>query len=159
MEFLSCPCATIQVAIDMGVGGHGTHIGQTYYTCIHLFMDPWIRSIYSMSLRRYECRMCGHGHTTSKPSIHKVLSYCLRNCLGNHDFFLNWWMKCWWMKNQWLQVEGVDCSSQHMKAFVLKVPIGFPKFPMEFQHIIIVTMWLVLVSTTCFEFQLWWGPP
>ena len=36
-----------------------------------------------MSLRRCERSVCGHGQTTSKPSIHRAPSSILRNCSGN----------------------------------------------------------------------------
>ena len=43
-------------------------------------------------------------------------------------------MKVQGMKNQCLQDEGVGYSSDGMKAFngILKVHVGFLKFPMEF---------------------------
>ena len=62
-----------------------------------------------------------------KPSIHKVPSYSLQICLGNLKKTYDGWNRC-------LQDEGVDCSSHRMRAFVwtLKVPMGSPKYPMEF---------------------------
>ena len=91
-----------------------------------------------MSLRHYEWRLCDRGHITSKPSIHNDPFYEIARATPKRKE--NQRMRFWYMKNRWLQDEGVDCSSHCMRVFVwdLKVPKGFPKFPMEFPIVVVI---------------------
>ena len=77
-----------------------------------------------MSLRCCEWRVCGRGQTTSKPSIHKVLTYSLRHC--SSSLRKNFWLMIFWqMKTQCLQHEGGWLFIPSYES----ICVGFWRFP------------------------------
>ena len=85
-----------------------------------------------MSLKRCECRVCGCGQTTSKPSIHRATSYDLRNFSGNPNFFLLIDEILVDEKNVYKMQRLIIHPTVYEHLWgILRVPRGFPKFPME----------------------------
>ena len=89
-----------------------------------------------MSLRHCEWRVCGHGHTASKPSIHRAPSYSLQNYSGSlkkkiwmdeilaeeKSMFTRW--------RGWLFIS----SYESICVWFWRFPKDSPKFPMEFSR-------------------------
>lgn len=68
------------------------------------------RRLKPMSPRWCECRVCGHGHITSKPSIYRAPSYGLRNRSGSLKTNFGGG------KTSVCKMKRVDCSSHRMKT-------------------------------------------
>ena len=69
-----------------------------------------------MSLRRCEWRVCGHGQTTSKPSIHSGPSSGLWHCSGNLEKIADGWNSSGCKINA-RKMKGLIVSSHHMRPF------------------------------------------
>ena len=106
---------------------HITHIAKMGVVLNHWF--PLIVIWLSMSLRRCEWGVCGHGQTTSRASIHNAPSYSLQNCSSCPKKTYGEWIFSGWKFDVLLIVHSIVW--ENLRG-VLEVLIGFPKFPMEF---------------------------
>ena len=81
-----------------------------------------------MSLRCYEWRVGGRGQTTCKPSIHKALSTVYKIARATWKKTAKGW------KIIFCKMKGLIVHPIIWDQFcgLLKIPIGFTKFPMEF---------------------------
>ena len=123
--------AFVSVAFGWGVG----------FSTLYLYLPP------PMSLRRCEWRVWFPGQTTSKPSIHNAPSHGLWNCSGILKKTSDGWIFSRWNLNV-CKMKGLIFHPvvwEHLCG-ILKVPIGSPKFPMEFPRGVVLLHQLKISS-------------